>query len=97
MTQEEAVLMLAAQRALLSRVPPSLIAVSVELDFDAVRVRYVFDETVAEDDKELLSAAGTELIGEFSESYRIEEEFLVISERSEMEHLSSLVFLRYEP
>ena len=96
MTQEEAGLMLAAQRALLSRVPPSLIAVSVELDYDAVRVRYIFDDTASEDDKELLSEAGTELIGEFSESYRIEEEFLVVPERSEMEHLSSLVFLRYE-
>ena len=96
MTQEEAGLMLAMQRALLSRVPPSLIAVSVELDFDAVRVRYIFDDTATEDDKELLSEAGTELIGEFSESYRIEEEFLVVQERSEMEHFSSLVFLRYE-
>ena len=96
MTQEEAGLMLAMQRALLSRVPQSLIAVSVELDFDAVRVRYIFDDTATEDDKELLSEAGTELIGEFSESYRIEEEFLVVEERSEMEHFSSLVFLRYE-
>jgi hypothetical protein len=97
MTQEEAGLMLAAQRALLSRVPQSLIAVSVELDFDAVRVRYIFDDSATENDKQLLSEAGTELIGEFSESYRIEEEFLVVSERSDMEHFSSLVFLRHEP
>ena len=97
MTQEEAGLMLAAQRALLSRVPQSLIAVSVELDFDAVRVRYIFDDSATENDKSLLSEAGTELIGEFSESYRIEEEFLVVSERSDMEHFSSLVFLRHEP
>ncbi len=97
MTQEEAVLMLAAQRALLARVPQSLIAVSVELDFDAVRVRYIFDDSATESDKELLSEAGTELIGEFSESYRIEEEFLVVQERSDMEHFSSLVFLRHEP
>lgn len=96
MTQEEAGLMLAMQRALLSRVPHSLIAVSVELDYDVVRVRYIFDGTGTEDEKGLLSEAGTELIGEFSESYRIEEEFLVIEERSEMEHLSSLVFLRCE-
>lgn len=96
MTQEEAGLMLAMQRALLSRVPNSLIAVSVELDYDVVRVRYIFDDTGTEDEKGLLGEAGTELIGEFSESYRIEEEFLVVEERSEMEHLSSLVFLRYE-
>ena len=96
MTQEEAGLMLAAQRALLARVPQSLIAVSVELDFDAVRVRYIFDDSATENDKSLLSEAGTELIGEFSESYRIEEEFLVVSERSDMEHFSSLVFLRHE-
>ena len=89
--------MLAAQRALLARVPQSLIAVSVERDFDAVRGRYIFDDSATENDKSLLSEAGTELIGEFSESYRIEEEFLVVSERSEMEHFSSLVFLRYEP
>ncbi|MFI4979717.1 MAG: hypothetical protein ACHQIO_05165 [Nevskiales bacterium] len=88
--------MLAMQRALLSRVPNSLIAVSVELDYDVVRVRYIFDDTGTEDEKGLLGEAGTELIGEFSESYRIEEEFLVVEERSEMEHLSSLVFLRYE-
>lgn len=97
MTQDEAALMLGAQRALLGHVTQSLIAVSVELDYDAVRVRYVFDRSVTENDKRLLSEAGTELIGEFSESYRIEEEFLVIADRSEMEHLSSLVFLRYEP
>ncbi len=36
------------------------------------------------------------MIGEFSESYRIEEEFLVVEERSDMEHFSSLVFLRHE-
>lgn len=96
MTQEEAGLMLAMQRALLSRVTHSLIAVSVELDYDVVRVRYIFDGTGTEDEKGLLSEAGTELIGEFSESYRIEEEFLVVEERSEMEHLSSLVFLRCE-
>jgi hypothetical protein len=97
MTQDEAGLRLALQNALLARVPASLIAVSVELDFDAVRVRYVFDHSATEDDKRLLGEAGTELIGEFSESYRIEEEFLIVEDRSEMEHLSALVFLRYEP
>lgn len=97
MTQDEAALRLGLQNALLGRVPQSLTAVSVELDYDAVRVRYLFDRSATEQDKRLLSEAGTELIGEFSESYRIEEEFLVIADRSEMEHLSSLVFLRYEP
>ena len=56
--------MLAAQRALLARVPQSLIAVSVELDFDAVRVRYIFDDSVdAERQKQHLARVPLQRLG----------------------------------
>lgn len=62
-----------------------------------VRTRSIVDETATDSDRELLSEAGAEIIADFAAPFRIEEEFLVSPKDKEMRHLSTLIFLRYEP
>jgi len=87
---------LSAQRALWGHIPPSLRAFSAELGDSVVRVRAIFDEKITEGDKELLSIANAEIISDYPEPYDINEEFLVIPTGDIMEHLQSLIYLRYE-
>jgi hypothetical protein len=88
---------LSAQRALWGRVPQSLRAFSIELNENVIRVRSIFDETMAEADKELLSEAGSEIVADYPAPFTIDEEFLKIPSGREMQHLQSLIYLRYEP
>ena len=88
---------LSAQRALCGAIPNSLRAVSVEVVGQTIQVRSIFDDGCTEDDKELLSVAGTEIIADFPDLLTIDEEFLVIAMPQSMQHLTHLVFLRYEP
>jgi hypothetical protein len=88
---------LSAQRALWGHVPHSLVAFSVDVESQVIRARSIFDETVTESDKELLSVAGTEIIADFPAPFTIEEEFLVVPQGQDMQHLSTLIFLRYVP
>lgn len=88
---------LSAQRGLWGNVPCSLRAFSVEIDGTVVRTRSVFDESVDEEEKELLSAAGAEIIADYPASFTIEEEFLVVPKGEKMQHLAQLIFLRHQP
>lgn len=88
---------LSAQRALWGCVPCSLRAFSVEVEHGVVRTRSIFDETATATEKELLSEAGTEILADFTDRFRIEEELLVVPRGQEIEHLACLIFLRYEP
>lgn len=88
---------LSAQRALLGAIPTSLRAVSVEVTGQTVRVRSIFDEGCTEDDKEMLSVAGTEIIADYLAPFTIDEEFLIIAMPQPMHHLTHLVYLRHEP
>ncbi|MGJ0491394.1 hypothetical protein [Methylobacter sp.] len=88
---------LSAQRALWGCVPCSLRAFSVEVGPMLVRTRSIFDETATDEDKELLSEAGTEIIADFAAPFRIEEEFVVVPKGQKMNHLSTLIFLRHGP
>ena len=87
---------LSAQRALLSHVPVSLRAVSVDANSRKIYYRCIFDGEPTEDEWELLSVAATEMIADFPEPYTIEEEYLYIPHPETMEHLKYVVFLRHE-
>jgi hypothetical protein len=89
-------LRLSAQRALLGHVPPSLRAVSVELNGTTIRFRIVFDGTPDEEATDLLSCAATEMIADFTAPYTIEEECLAVDAPDAMTHLEWLVYLRHE-
>lgn len=95
---------LSAQRALLGCITGVLRAVSVELSSHTIRWRCVFGSEVAKNSQwEILSEAASEVITNFPEPMKIEEEYLVVKFRdSEQEkpnkipHLEHVVFLRYE-
>lgn len=90
-------LRLSALRALLGHVPPSLRAVSVALlGSEVVGFRAIFDEGATDAEVELLSIAATEIIADFSSPWRIAEECVICAAPAPMEHLTYLIFLRYE-
>ena len=95
--KEETDIRLSAQRSLWGCVPKSLRAYSATINNKIVFVRAIFDEHVTDKDKELLSEAAAEIIADYTAPYTIEEECLVIPTGKNMEHLPSLIFLRYEP
>lgn len=90
-------ILLSAQGALLGQVPQSLRAVSVDVREACVYVRSIFDGKPTEEDWELLSCAGAEIIADFVAPFTIEEEFLALPFPEEMSHLQLLVYLRHEP
>jgi hypothetical protein len=61
-----------------------------------IRLRSIFDESSTDNDVELLSAAGAEIIADYPDSYTLEEDFWTLPKGSEMSHLNELVFLRHE-
>ena len=89
-------LRLSAQRALLGNIPPSLRCASVEYRGTDIACRFVFDGEPAEDDKELLSCAATEIIADYSEPFTISEEYLAIRQPAEAPYLRHIVFRRHE-
>ncbi len=96
-TEKQTDIRLSAQRALWGCVPQSLRAFSVELGEKLIRTRAIFDETVTEADKGLLSETSTEIIADYPAPFTIDEEFLVVPVGQKMEHLRTLTYLRYEP
>lgn len=90
-------LRLSAQRALWGHVPTSLRAVSLERRGTTIVFRAVFDPSVKDSDRELLSIAAAEVIADFAAPTTIEEEFLVAAPPDGPPALRHLVFLRAEP
>lgn len=97
-------LKLSAQKALLGSVTGGLRAVSVELSNQTIRWRCVFGSEIAKNSQwEILSEAASEVIADFPEPMKIEEEYLVVKFRdseqdqpNEIPHLEHVVFLRHE-
>ncbi len=87
---------LGAQRSLWGQVPPSLRAVSVDVDEQKVYFRCIFDGEPTEYDWELMSVAATEIIADFPAPYTIEEDYLTVKAPNEMSHLKYLIYLRHE-
>jgi hypothetical protein len=87
---------LSALRALLGNVPSSLRSFSAEVSGNVVRLRSIFDDTATEEHIELLSIVGAEIIADYPAEYALEEDFWKLSSSAQMEHLSELIFHRYE-
>jgi hypothetical protein len=85
-----------AQQALWGRVPPSLCAVSVAATENQIHFRCYFDAGAPENERQVLSEAATEIIGDFSAPWTISEEFLDLAAPEPMRHLEHLIFLRDE-
>ncbi len=83
-------------RALWGHVPPSLRAVSFEMNDGVVRFQCIFDVEASEDDKELLSMAGTEFVADLPADYQFEEEISILPFPNEIKNLKHLVFYRHE-
>lgn len=95
---------LSAQRALFGCITRGLRAVSIELSNQTIRWRCVFGSEIAKDSQwQILSEAAAEVIADFPEPMKIEEEYLVVkfrdseqSQPNEIPHLQHVVFLRHE-
>lgn len=95
---------LSAQRALLGCVTGGLRAVSIELSRHTIKWRCVFGSEIAKNSQwEILSEAAAEVIADFPEPMKIEEEYLVVRFRdseqakpNKIPHLEHVVFLRHE-
>ncbi|HYC74661.1 hypothetical protein [Brevundimonas sp.] len=67
-------LMVSTQRALLFAVPPSLRAVTCGWQGTEVKLRFIFDGPISEDDQEGAQIVGTEVIADFPSPWTIAEE-----------------------
>lgn len=96
--ESASLLRLSAQRALVGAVTPGLRAVSVEYSENIIKWRCIFESEQAKETQwEVLSAAATEVVSDYLHPVTINEEYLVVpSLHAKMEHLASVVFLRYE-
>lgn len=64
-TKIDVSLILSGIRALIGEVTPCLRSASIEMMGDKIIFKCVFDETATEDDFELMSAVGAEIIADF--------------------------------
>jgi len=97
-------LRLSAQKVLLGAVTQGLRAVSIESVGKVIMWRCIFGSEVArESQSDILSVAALEIIADFPDGYRIEEEYLVVrvrdseeSKSNSLKHLKNIVYLRHE-
>ncbi|MBU9843529.1 hypothetical protein [Rahnella ecdela] len=63
---------LSMQNALLGRVTPNIRAVVGRLFNQQIEIVYYFDQEISDDDEELASELGTEVIADFEDGFSIE-------------------------
>lgn len=73
-------LRLSAQRALVGQVSPKLYGACVDLRDKLIVLTFYVAPDLSEDEREDLTIAGTEVTADFSDSYRIHEEFIAVQE-----------------
>ena len=90
-------LKLSAQRALWGHIPPILRSVSLEYKNHKIFFQCVYDGEPSEDDKELLSMAGTEIAADFPDHIEeFVEQHLAVKFPEKVPDLENLVYLRHE-
>lgn len=89
-------LLLSAQRALLGAVSPALRGVTVGARDKVVLFRCYLDGPIAEEDREALQVAGTEIIADFPAPWDINEEIIRCDAPAEIEVLDAWVYRRRE-
>jgi len=63
-------------RALLGAIPSCLRSVSFQVEGHVIRLRYLFDGPISDDDEDGARTAGTEVIADFTDPMTIDEEVL---------------------
>lgn len=96
--EDDQYLRLSAQRALLGRVTSRLRAVSVDIDSRRLHlsVRFIFNTTPRDSDKDAAACAGAEIIADYPGGWTISEEFVMCALPVRMSHLRVLVYARCE-
>jgi hypothetical protein len=74
-------LRLSVQRALVGRVSPALEGACVSLDGNQITLTWYVAPGLTEDERDDLSAAGSEVIADFPDDYRIDECFIDVNNR----------------
>jgi hypothetical protein len=89
---------LSLQQALLTHVTPELRSVSVDVAPEArlVRLRFIFAREPSDSERDAASCAATEVIADYSEGWRLDEEYHVSPVGEPMPHLRLLVYHRCE-
>ncbi len=90
-------LRLTAHISLWGRVPSCLRSVSLGVGDIEIQFRCYFDSPPTDAEIDLLKAAGEEISYCGPKLFSFQEDFRVLPSPSKMEHLSELIFLRYEP
>lgn len=88
-------LILSGVQALLGAVPPSLRSASIELREDIILWQCVFDPDASDDEIELVSVAGAEIIAGFPD-FKIEEIFIRKPTTEMPQDLKNVIFRRHE-
>ena len=84
---------LSAQRALQGNVPMSLVTLSAEIRENEVWLRSILDGSATDEDRELLSCVGAEVIADYPNHF-LHEEIQEHSAIGSMAHLKHLIFQR---
>jgi hypothetical protein len=94
-----AYLLLSVQRALLGVIPPSLRAVTAEASGTEVRLRFVFDGPIDEDDLDSAHIAGTEVVADFPSPWTIDDQLVRLDYPADVREaaLQHWAYLRKEP
>jgi hypothetical protein len=98
MNPNRAALLLSLQRALLDAVHPQLRQASIEADDLAylVRVRFEYDGIPTDSVREACEIAGTEVIADFSEPWKINEQHVSVPYPERLSPLGLVVYRRAE-
>ena len=91
-------LRLSIQFALLSQVTSELRSVSADLDANRriIRMRFVFARPPSDSERDAASVAATLIISDYSEGWRIDEEYLIVPPGERPPHLRLLTYERCE-
>ncbi len=76
MNDIRATLLLSVQRALLGAVPHNLRAVTCDWDGTEIKLRFVFDGEIAEENYEHAQIVGTEVVSDFPAPWTISEDIV---------------------
>ncbi|MGV3502551.1 MAG: hypothetical protein ACO1O1_02510 [Adhaeribacter sp.] len=101
MTEAECVnlranVLLCATRALLGAITPSVRGITVDYNREFIKLRAYFDIGATEEEKELISDAHGEIIGDFPEMKAFPYEVFDLPFPEKMQVLSDWIYMRYE-
>lgn len=94
----EALLALSLQRALLGNITPNMRRVSGELHERTIRLLFLFASPASEEELEIVSCVGAEVIADYPEGYWIEEQAVTLPPSEALRPLTTgcVVFQRRE-